>query len=222
MHDLLGEDTVGENPPRQREARARRAGSTTRPAPAGRRSPTAPRERRRRTAAAALRVRHRGRPAGPASHIRCSERIAGTDEIGSRSWPARTRLLRPTGCASSSRSTRRAGRSRPIGTRAWPAAGFVAPHWPEPWGLDAGPTEQLELDEVMRELHVPRPLNPIGIGWAGPDAARRGHRGATTALAARAPRRLRALVPALQRAGRGQRPLVARRPARRATATSTS
>ena len=47
-------------------------------------------------------------------------------------------------------------------------AGFVAPHWPRPWGLDASPAEQLRIDEVMRELHVPRPLNPIGIGWAGP------------------------------------------------------
>ncbi|MDQ1462844.1 MAG: hypothetical protein QOI08_4328 [Actinomycetota bacterium] len=48
------------------------------------------------------------------------------------------------------------------------AAGFVTPHWPAPWGLGAGPAEQLELDEVMRELAVPRPMNPIGIGWAGP------------------------------------------------------
>ena len=48
------------------------------------------------------------------------------------------------------------------------AAGYVAPHWPRPWGLDASPAEQLEIDEVMRELRVPRPLNPIGIGWAGP------------------------------------------------------
>jgi alkylation response protein AidB-like acyl-CoA dehydrogenase len=47
-------------------------------------------------------------------------------------------------------------------------AGLVTPHWPEPWGLAAGPAEQLELDELMRELKVPRPLNPIGIGWAGP------------------------------------------------------
>ena len=47
-------------------------------------------------------------------------------------------------------------------------AGFVAPHWPEPWGLEAGPNEQLEIDEAMRELGVPRPMNPIGIGWAGP------------------------------------------------------
>ena len=47
-------------------------------------------------------------------------------------------------------------------------AGYVAPHWPAPWGLDADPNEQLAIDEVMHELAVPRPLNPIGIGWAGP------------------------------------------------------
>jgi alkylation response protein AidB-like acyl-CoA dehydrogenase len=47
-------------------------------------------------------------------------------------------------------------------------AGYVAPHWPRPWGLDASPVEQLEIDEVLRELRVPRPQNPIGIGWAGP------------------------------------------------------
>ena len=60
-------------------------------------------------------------------------------------------------------------------------AGFVAPHWPAPWGLDAGPAEQLELDEVMRELAVPRPLNPIGIGWAGPTLLVAGHRGTAAA-----------------------------------------
>jgi 3-oxochol-4-en-24-oyl-CoA dehydrogenase len=47
-------------------------------------------------------------------------------------------------------------------------AGYVVPHWPPPWGLDAAPGDQLAIDEVMRELRVPRPLNPIGIGWAGP------------------------------------------------------
>ena len=47
-------------------------------------------------------------------------------------------------------------------------AGYVTPHWPAPWGLDADPAEQIAIDEVMRELSVPRPLNPIGIGWAGP------------------------------------------------------
>src|SRR5262245_27953153 len=48
------------------------------------------------------------------------------------------------------------------------SAGFVAPHWPRPWGLDAGPAEQLALDEVFRDLQLHRPMNPIGIGWAGP------------------------------------------------------
>ena len=47
-------------------------------------------------------------------------------------------------------------------------AGFVAPHWPAPWGVNADPFEQIAIDEAMRELGVPRPLNPIGIGWAGP------------------------------------------------------
>ena len=47
-------------------------------------------------------------------------------------------------------------------------AGYVTPHWPAPWGLDADPVEQIAIDEVMHELAVPRPMNPIGIGWAGP------------------------------------------------------
>ena len=47
-------------------------------------------------------------------------------------------------------------------------SGYVAPHWPTPWGLDADPVEQIAIDETMRELEVPRPLNPIGAGWAGP------------------------------------------------------
>jgi alkylation response protein AidB-like acyl-CoA dehydrogenase len=47
-------------------------------------------------------------------------------------------------------------------------AGYVAPHWPPPWGLGASPGEQLAIEVVMRDLSVPRPQNPIGIGWAGP------------------------------------------------------
>jgi alkylation response protein AidB-like acyl-CoA dehydrogenase len=47
-------------------------------------------------------------------------------------------------------------------------AGLVAPHWPRPWGLDAGPLEQLAIDETLRAARAPRPVNPIGIGWAGP------------------------------------------------------
>lgn len=47
-------------------------------------------------------------------------------------------------------------------------AGFVAPHWPAPWGLDADPIHQLVIDDELRAAGVRRPMNPIGIGWAGP------------------------------------------------------
>lgn len=48
------------------------------------------------------------------------------------------------------------------------AAGYVAPHWPEPWGVDADPIAQIVIDEEMRTNGIRRPVNPIGIGWAGP------------------------------------------------------
>jgi alkylation response protein AidB-like acyl-CoA dehydrogenase len=56
---------------------------------------------------------------------------------------------------------------RPTG-RDLAEAGYVAPHWPKPWGLDADPVHQLLIDEELRRARVPRPVNPIGVGWAGP------------------------------------------------------
>jgi 3-oxochol-4-en-24-oyl-CoA dehydrogenase len=47
-------------------------------------------------------------------------------------------------------------------------AGYVAPHWAPPYGLDADPLTQLMIDEELRRAGVSRPVNPIGIGWAGP------------------------------------------------------
>jgi alkylation response protein AidB-like acyl-CoA dehydrogenase len=47
-------------------------------------------------------------------------------------------------------------------------AGYVAPHWPGPWGLDADPIQQLVIDDELKRAGVSRPMNPIGIGWAGP------------------------------------------------------
>jgi alkylation response protein AidB-like acyl-CoA dehydrogenase len=47
-------------------------------------------------------------------------------------------------------------------------AGYVAPHWAAPYGLDADPLTQLMIDEELRRKGVGRPINPIGIGWAGP------------------------------------------------------
>ena len=57
-----------------------------------------------------------------------------------------------------------------------------------------------------------QPINRVGINLAGPDAARARHRRAEAALAAGDPHRRRDLVPAVQRARRGLRPRVARRP----------
>ena len=48
------------------------------------------------------------------------------------------------------------------------AAGFVTPHWPKPWGLDAEPELQLIIDDELRRSGVTKPLNPIGIGHCGP------------------------------------------------------
>lgn len=47
-------------------------------------------------------------------------------------------------------------------------AGYVAPHWPKPYGLEADPIHQLVIDDELRRARVRRPPNPIGIGWAGP------------------------------------------------------
>jgi alkylation response protein AidB-like acyl-CoA dehydrogenase len=56
---------------------------------------------------------------------------------------------------------------RPTG-RQLAEAGYVAPHWPRPWGLEADPVTQLVIDDELRRAKVFRPVNPIGIGWAGP------------------------------------------------------
>ena len=47
-------------------------------------------------------------------------------------------------------------------------AGYVVPHWPEPYGLNAGGEHQLLIDEELRNAGISRPNNQIGIGWAGP------------------------------------------------------
>jgi len=47
-------------------------------------------------------------------------------------------------------------------------AGYVVPHWPRPYGLDADPVHQLVVDQELERANVKRPTNPVGIGWAGP------------------------------------------------------
>jgi 3-oxochol-4-en-24-oyl-CoA dehydrogenase len=48
------------------------------------------------------------------------------------------------------------------------AAGYVVPHWPRPYGLDADPALQLIIEGEMRRAGVSKPMNPIGIGHCGP------------------------------------------------------
>ena len=46
-------------------------------------------------------------------------------------------------------------------------AGYVVPHWPAPWGLDADPMHQLIIDEELGRAGISRP-GGIGLGWAAP------------------------------------------------------
>ena len=46
-------------------------------------------------------------------------------------------------------------------------AGLLAPHWPRPYGRDAGPAEQLLIDQEMAAAGVTRPDLVIGW-WAAP------------------------------------------------------
>ncbi len=47
-------------------------------------------------------------------------------------------------------------------------AGYVAPHWPAPYGLGSDPLEQMVIDQELQAAGIRRPSNAIGIGWSGP------------------------------------------------------
>ena len=50
-------------------------------------------------------------------------------------------------------------------------AGYVVPHWPAPYGLDADPMHQLIIDDELKRggvTRTPVSSNPIGVGWAAP------------------------------------------------------
>ena len=100
-------------------------------------------------------------------------------------------------------------------TRRLADAGYVAPHWPAPWGRGAS-ADRAARDRRgapgRRRAAADEPDREDRDRLGRPDADRGRHRGAARALPARPARRHRDLVPALQRAGRGQRPRVARAP----------
>jgi alkylation response protein AidB-like acyl-CoA dehydrogenase len=51
--------------------------------------------------------------------------------------------------------------------------GYFVPHWPRPWGRDAGPLEQLVIDDELRRAKVRRPHLAVGA-WAAPTIATHG------------------------------------------------
>ena len=76
---------------------------------------------------------------------------------------------------------------RRLAVRAWRAAnptptqaelhkaGYVVPHWPEPWGLGADPIHQIIIQQELEGIEVDRgrggremASNAIGVGWAAP------------------------------------------------------
>jgi 3-oxochol-4-en-24-oyl-CoA dehydrogenase len=51
------------------------------------------------------------------------------------------------------------------------AGGFIVPHWPKPYGLNADPMYQLIIDDELKRAGVTRTAvatNAIGVGWAAP------------------------------------------------------
>ncbi len=51
------------------------------------------------------------------------------------------------------------------------AGGYIVPHWPEPYGLDADPMHQLIIDDELTRAGVSKTsvaTNAIGVGWAAP------------------------------------------------------
>ncbi|SDJ10540.1 Acyl-CoA dehydrogenase [Lentzea albidocapillata subsp. violacea] len=53
------------------------------------------------------------------------------------------------------------------------SSGFLVPHWPKPYGQDAGQARQLVIDSEFARAGVRRPDLIIG-GWAGPTILRHG------------------------------------------------
>ena len=54
--------------------------------------------------------------------------------------------------------------------------GLLVPNWPRPWGRDAGPVEQLLIDEELHRARVRRPHLAVGA-WAAPTIVAHGTEG---------------------------------------------
>ena len=61
-------------------------------------------------------------------------------------------------------------------------AGYVVPHWPRPWGLEADPIDQLVIDDELAKAGVRRPGQSHRNRMGGADDLPRGHHRAARAL----------------------------------------
>jgi alkylation response protein AidB-like acyl-CoA dehydrogenase len=75
--------------------------------------------------------------------------------------------------------------ARPVGEqrRALAEAGYLAPHWPRPYGLDATPVEQLLIDEELARAGL-APADLVIAGWAIPTILSHGSPGQIQRFAA--------------------------------------
>ena len=77
--------------------------------------------------------------------------------------PPRTRPAKPSApFVADLHDARQVGVATPLAD-----SGYLTPHWPAPWGLDATPIQQLVIDEELAAAHVRRPHLAVA-GWALP------------------------------------------------------
>lgn len=90
---------------------------------------------------------------------------------------ARRRMTTPTGTADRThiRATVARIAAEPENRRRQVLAetGYLTPHWPRPYGLDASPAEQLAIDDELAAAGITRPDLVIGA-WAAPTILRHG------------------------------------------------
>ncbi len=114
---------------------------------------------------------------GPSPTGSCSADPTGTGARWQRWRPRRCparpghrspRRGRPVAGGARTGGRRRRGTAREADRRARLVdAGLVVPHWPAPWGRDAGAVEQVVIDELMAAAGLARPH--LGVGaWALP------------------------------------------------------
>ena len=100
------------------------------------------------------------------------------------------------------RSPSASARSTPPAQRdALIESGYVMPHWPEPWGRDAGAVEQLVIEQEFKRHGITRPAYGI-TGWVILTLIQHGSERPGRALGAARAAPGRHLVPAVQRARR--------------------